>query len=108
MNEMEETPINTNPAAGRSGRPPRELAGEVEERILDAACKVFLSRGFEGASIDEIAETARSGKPTIYVRFPNKQALFAAAVTRQLMLKKARMATYVPEGKTAEERLRSL
>src|SRR5262245_31115570 len=84
MEEMEKTPVSGSPAAGRSGRPPRELAGEVEERILDAACKVFLSRGFEGASIDEIAETARSGKPTIYARFPNKQALFAAAVARQL------------------------
>jgi AcrR family transcriptional regulator len=105
---MDEVPISGNLPAGRSGRPPRELAGEVEERILDAACKVFLSRGFEGASIDEIAETARSGKPTIYARFQNKQALFAAAVTRQLMLKKARMASYVPAGETAEERLTSL
>jgi AcrR family transcriptional regulator len=108
MEDMEKTPVSGNPAAGRSGRPPRELAGEVEERILDAACKIFLSRGFEGASIDEIAETARSGKPTIYARFPNKQALFAAAVMRQLLLKKARMASYVPVGKTAEERLTSL
>jgi AcrR family transcriptional regulator len=108
MDEMDRAPDSGNPAAGRSGRPPRELAGEVEERILEAACKVFLSRGFEGASIDEIAETARSGKPTIYARFPNKQALFAAAVTRQLMLKKARMASYVPVGATAEERLTSL
>src|SRR5215468_2067563 len=105
---MEEAPISGNLPAGRSGRPPRELAGEVEERILDAACKVFLSRGFEGASIDEIAETARSGKPTIYARFPNKQALFAAAVMRQLILRKARMASYMPVGKTAEERLTSL
>jgi AcrR family transcriptional regulator len=108
MEDMESTPVSGNPAAGRSGRPPRELAGEVEERILDAACKVFLSRGFEGASIDEIAETARSGKPTIYARFPNKQALFAAAVTRQLLLKKARMASQVPASGTVEERLTSL
>src|SRR5690242_21676591 len=48
----------------RSGRPPRDLAGEVEERILDAAAKVFLERGFEGASVDEIADVARAGKPT--------------------------------------------
>jgi AcrR family transcriptional regulator len=105
---MESTPTSGNPVAGRSGRPPRELAGEVEARILDAACKVFLSRGFEGASIDEIAETARSGKPTIYARFPNKQALFAAAVMRQLILKKERMANQMPAGGTVEERLTNL
>jgi hypothetical protein len=48
--------------------------------ILDAARKVFLQRGFEGASIDEIDEAARSGKPTIYARFANKRALFTAVV----------------------------
>jgi AcrR family transcriptional regulator len=68
----------------RSGRPPRELAGEVEERILDAAGRVFLERGFDGASVDEIADVARCGKPTIYARFPGKQALFTAVVARRV------------------------
>ena len=72
-------------AAVRSGRPPKELAGEVDARILDAARKIFLERGFEGASIDEIAEVARSGKPTIYVRFRDKRALFTAVVTQDIL-----------------------
>ena len=66
----------------RCGRPRRESAGEVDERILDAAAKVFLERGFSGASVDEIAEVACAGKPTIYARFPNKEALFAAVIER--------------------------
>jgi AcrR family transcriptional regulator len=66
----------------RCGRPPRELAGKVEERILDAAGKVFLERGFSGASVDEIAEVACAGKPTIYARFPSKEALFTAVIGR--------------------------
>src|SRR5271167_1577825 len=68
--------------AVRYGRPPREHAGRVEERILDAAGRVFLEHGFQGASIDEIAEVASAGKPTIYARFPNKQALFTAVIER--------------------------
>lgn len=68
----------------RSGRPPRELAGLVEERILDAAGRVFLEHGFQGASVDEIAEVASAGKPTIYARFPNKQALFTAVIERMV------------------------
>jgi AcrR family transcriptional regulator len=68
----------------RRGRPPREQAGEVEERILDAARSVFLARGFEGASIDEIAQVARAGKPTIYARFDGKEALYAAVVARNV------------------------
>ena len=69
----------------RYGRPPREHAGQVEERILDAAGRVFLEHGFQGASVDEIAEAASAGKPTIYARFPNKQALFTAVVAERLV-----------------------
>jgi AcrR family transcriptional regulator len=68
--------------AVRCGRPPRGLAGKVEERILDAAGKVFLKHGFSGASVDEIAEAASAGKPTIYARYPGKEALFTAVVER--------------------------
>jgi AcrR family transcriptional regulator len=92
-------------APGRSGRPPRELAGEVEERILDAARKVFLDRGFEGASIEEIADVARSGKPTIYARFRDKKALFTAAVTGYVIAKQGQFENYSPSGTTIGERL---
>lgn len=68
--------------AGRVGRPPQALAGEVDERILKAARRVFLERGLAGASIDEIARLARAGKPTIYARFPTKEALFTAVGLR--------------------------
>ena len=68
----------------RPGRPRREFAGEVEERILDAASKVFLERGFDGASIDEIAVEAHAGKPTIYARYPGKEALFSAVLARKI------------------------
>jgi AcrR family transcriptional regulator len=93
--------------AARFGRPPKELAGEVDARILDAARKVFLERGFEGASIDEIAEVARSGKPTIYARFRDKRALFTAVVTRDILARITEFKSEVPTGTTIEERLAS-
>ena len=92
----------------RSGRPPRELAGEVDTRILDAARELFFERGLAGASMDEIAARARAGKPTVYARFPNKEALFTAVVTRSLADKLARFESYVLSGETIEERLESL
>jgi AcrR family transcriptional regulator len=92
----------------RSGRPPRALAGEVEERILDAAKNVFLERGFEGASIDEIADVARAGKPTIYARFPGKEALFGAVMARQVRENIGSFESIVPAGMTLEERLASI
>jgi AcrR family transcriptional regulator len=105
------TETRRHPAAGgiaRSGRPPRALAGEVEERILDAAAKVFLERGFEGASVEEIAEVARAGKPTIYARFPGKEALFAAVMTRKVREITSWYESIVPTGATIEERLASI
>jgi AcrR family transcriptional regulator len=92
-------------AAVRFGRPPKEFAGEVDERVLDAARKIFLERGFEGASIDEIAQVARSGKQTIYVRFRNKRELFTAVVMRDVASRIAQSGSVVPSGKTIEERL---
>jgi len=92
----------------RFGRPPRALAGEVEGRILDAAKKVFLERGFEGASIDEIAEVARAGKPTIYARFPGKEALFAAVMARHVRENIGSFASIAPTGVRLEERLASI
>lgn len=79
----------------------------MEERILDAAAKVFLDRGFEGATIDEIAEEARAGKPTIYARFPSKEALFSAVMARKIR-ENTRPESVTDTGSSAEERLRGV
>jgi AcrR family transcriptional regulator len=92
----------------RTGRPPRELAGEVEARILDAARRAFLERGLGGASVDEIASLARAGKPTIYCRFPSKEALFTAVVMRAIVASIERFESDAPTGASVEERLESV
>jgi AcrR family transcriptional regulator len=91
----------------RYGRPRRELAGQVEERILDAAGRVFLEHGFQGASVDEIAEAASAGKPTIYARFPSKQALFTAVIER-LVKRNTSLDAFACAGGSIEERLDAL
>lgn len=92
----------------RAGRPPRELAGEVDARILDAAHRVFMERGLGGASMKEIASLARAGKPTVYCRFPSKEALFAAVVMRSVDATVGRFERHLPEGATIEDRLVSV
>jgi len=94
--------------AARTGRPPRELAGEVETRILDAARRVFLERGLAGASMDQIAGRACAGKPTIYARFPSKEALFTAVVMQSVAANIARYEALTPTGATIEDRLESV
>src|ERR1700730_16839402 len=109
MKNLKKEPVASKRSERRSavrlGRPQNELAGKVEERILDAARNVFLERGFEGASIDEIAKAARSGKPTIYARFANKRALFTAVVMREVLSPIEQFETDLPTGATAKERL---
>lgn len=87
------------------GRPPKGLAGEVDERILDAARAVFLKSGLGGASIDEIARLAPASKPTIYARFPSKEALFIAVGMRNQERVMERFGSSTPAGDTLEERL---
>jgi AcrR family transcriptional regulator len=109
MNDLKEKPVRRKSSAGaavRLGRPPKKLEGEVEERIVKAARKVFLERGFEGSSVDEIAIAARAGKPTIYARVGDKRALFTAVVLRDVVDRITQFKDRVPAGGgTIEERL---
>jgi AcrR family transcriptional regulator len=99
---------STRRPAVRFGRPPKERAGEVDERILDAARKKFVEHGFEGASIDEIAEAAHAAKRTIYARFPDKRALFTTVVMRDVVSRITEFTGAASTGATIEERLASL
>lgn len=108
MNDLKEKPTRRKSPARptvRLGRPPKELEGEVEERILDAARKVFLEHGFEGSSVDQIAVAARAGKPTIYARIGDKRALFNAVVMRDVVGRIAQFKSDVSTDGTIEERL---
>ena len=49
-----------------------------EEQIRDAAIKVFQEKGFNGATIEEIAREAELGVGTIYLYFKTKEELYAS------------------------------
>lgn len=51
--------------------------------VLEAAERLFLSRGFAGTSMTDVAHAARVSKQTVYSNFENKQALFAAVIGRR-------------------------
>lgn len=91
----------------RLGRPPKDLAGDVTSRILDAAQQVFLKRGYQSASVDEIAEMAPASKPTIYAHFDGKQALFEAVIAR-IIAGLTNFEGYEPRGRTATDKLTSV
>jgi TetR/AcrR family transcriptional repressor of mexJK operon len=71
------------PAAARrgaGGRPTREDAARRDERLIEVATSLFMERGFEGTSIDAVAEAAGVSKPTVYARYRDKGDLFAAVL----------------------------
>jgi len=50
------------------------------ETILQAASKLFQEFGYEGASMNELANRLRGSKATLYRYFPSKELLFDAVV----------------------------
>lgn len=53
---------------------------DATERLLAAAREEFFEKGYEAASLRAIAERAGSSKGAIYVRYPDKAALYEAVV----------------------------
>jgi AcrR family transcriptional regulator len=71
-----------------------------ENRIIDIAEDVFVTRGYEGTSVPAIADAADYNKRTIYLYFKDKEDIFLAVVLRcMLRLKEslAAAAERVPE-----------
>ncbi len=66
---------------------------EKEKRrndIIDAAEKVFFSKGLDGATMEEVAEEAELSKGTLYLYFQRKDDLYGAIAGRAIKLLTAR------------------
>ena len=56
--------------------PPQVKRGRKFDQVLEGARQIFMSDGFEGASVDDIARAADVSKATLYSYFPDKRLLF--------------------------------
>lgn len=65
----------------RPSAPGRPKDPEKRAAILEAAICLFPARGYDGVSMDAIAQAAGVSKLTVYSHFEDKESLFAAAVT---------------------------
>ncbi len=76
-------------ATAELGRPPskrwRRRRDARPTEIVAAALGVFAERGFAAARLDDIAARAGITKGTLYLYFPNKEALLKAAVETALL-----------------------
>ena len=78
-----------------------------ESEIIEAAVKVFGQKGFENASVDEIALEAQFTKRTLYLYFENKEELFFAAALAGFQKLYAYLKESSEKGATGFERLRN-
>lgn len=62
------------------GRPRRDQAGELDRELLAHALDHFLEKGFEATTMNAITRSLGMSKQTVYARFPDKHALFRAAL----------------------------
>lgn len=76
-------PETSAPARSR-GRPNAAATIALNNHIIAIAKEMFFSVGFNGATMDAVAQQARISKETLYSRFPNKAELFTAVMKAQL------------------------
>ncbi|MFD7088934.1 TetR/AcrR family transcriptional regulator [Streptomyces sp. NPDC059892] len=69
---------------GRRTRRVRMTGAERREQLLDIGRTVFAEKGFEAASVEEIAAKAGVSKPVVYEHFGGKEGLYAVVVDREM------------------------
>jgi len=57
---------------------------ERREQLLDVGRGLFAAKGFDGTSVEEIAEKAGVSKPVVYEHFGGKEGLYAVVVDREV------------------------
>lgn len=67
---------------GPGGRPTREEAERRHRSLLATAFRLFVEKGWDGASIDEISRQSGVAKRFIYARYADKAALLMGAIER--------------------------
>lgn len=66
-----------------AAKPKRIPRAVREQQMLDAAVQVFAQRGYQGASMDEVAEAAGVSKPMVYLYLSSKEDLFIECIRRE-------------------------
>ncbi|NMD55249.1 MULTISPECIES: TetR/AcrR family transcriptional regulator [Tsukamurella] len=59
-------------------------AAERRNQLVNTARSVFADRGYEAATIEEVAAKAGVSKPVVYEHFGGKEGLYAVVVDREM------------------------
>ncbi len=84
---------------------PRQFDPEL---VIDRALEIFWRDGYEGASVNDLADAMGLSKPSLYAAFGDKEALYIRALARYGEIRReqrARLLDDAPTGRTAIETL---
>jgi AcrR family transcriptional regulator len=96
--------MSTNPVSEPRWR---RLPEERPRQILEAALEVFAERGLSDARLEDIAKRAGVSKGTIYLYFPNKEALFCEMIREIPSRHIASVEAMISEHASARDQLRA-
>lgn len=83
---------------------PRLSASARRAQLIEIGRGVFAERGYEAASVEEIAERADVSKPIVYEHFGGKEGLYAVIIDREMELIVTRISEAIASG-TPRQRL---
>jgi AcrR family transcriptional regulator len=90
-----------NPPDGRT----QERAIHTRQELLNAARRIFARDGFEGAGLQDIAESAGKTRGAFYAHFKDKEDLFFALIAQDLAQDDAAFQKKLRPDSTLEERI---
>lgn len=85
----------------------RESQEETRTRLILAAEKIFIQCGFEGASVERIAEAAGFSRGAFYSNFDDKDALFLAVLNKRRLDTAVALDTILKQNPDTAGRLRA-
>ncbi|NOZ86183.1 MAG: TetR/AcrR family transcriptional regulator [Deltaproteobacteria bacterium] len=83
------------------------MADKKDQRILEAAKKLFAKYGLKKTSISDIAKKAGVGKGTVYSYYQGKEELFATVVRHEAATFLSMLRKAVRQADSAKEKLRT-
>ncbi len=80
----------------------RLSASARRAQLIDVGRIVFAKRGYEGASLEEIADKAKVSRPVLYEHFGGKEGLYAVVIDREMEYLVRRIAEAIATGSPRE------
>ncbi|HET8645219.1 MAG TPA: TetR/AcrR family transcriptional regulator [Vicinamibacteria bacterium] len=78
----------------------------VEDRVVDAAARLFKQQGFDGTTVRQIAKAAGVLPGSLHYRYPTKEALLLALMRRGVEMDMAEVRAAIAGTRDPVERLR--